>query len=221
MIFDSLNNKYFIPCSRPSSSGEGQMLINRLQRVLNTAARVTCSVPHFSHITPVLKHLHWLSVQFRIQFKIVLLVFKVCTGIAPPYQYLTELLRKKTASRYALRTNSQLLLEVPLTRCKTFGDRAFAHAAPKIWNNLPLAVRKSGTIDCFKTRLKTFLFKSAFECQSYKTLIDGNFNYLDTFKVGCLLTLYPILNFNLFQFIIIIFFINVKRFRILCNASAI
>ena len=91
--------------------GIPQYQIDRLQRVLNTAARVTCSVPHFSHITPVLKHLHWLSVQFRIQFKIVLLVFKVCTGIAPPY--LTELLRKKTASRYALRTNSQLLLEVP------------------------------------------------------------------------------------------------------------
>ena len=109
----------------------------------------------------------------------------------------------------------------PLTRCKTFGDRAFAHAAPKIWNNLPLAVWESWTIECFKTRLKTFLFKSAFECFSYKTFIDGNFNYLDTFKVGCLLTLYPILNFNLFQFIIIIFFINVKRFRILCNASAI
>ena len=159
MIFDSLNNKYFIPCSRPSSSGEGQMLINRLQRVLN-AAGVTCCVPRFSHITH--KHLHWLPVQFRIQFKIVLLVFKVCTGIAPPY--LTELLRKKTASRYALRTNSQLLLEVPLTRCKTFGDRAFAHAAPKIWNNLPLAVWESWTIECFKTRLKTFLFKSAFEC---------------------------------------------------------
>ena len=110
MIFDSLNNKYFIPCSRPSSSGEGQMLINRLQRVLN-AAGVTCCVPRFSHITH--KHLHWLPVQFCIQLKIALLVFKVCTGIAPPYQYLTELLRKKTASRYALRTNSQLLLEVP------------------------------------------------------------------------------------------------------------
>ena len=67
-------------------------------------------------------------------------------------------------SRYPLQTNSQLLLKVPRTRCKTFGDRAFVFAAPKIGNNLPLAVRESETNDCFKTRLKTFLFKSAFEC---------------------------------------------------------
>ena len=116
--------------------GIPQYQIDRLQRVQNAAARVTCSVPRFSHITPVLKHLHWLPVQFRIHFKIALLVFKALIGMAPPY--LIELLQLKTA-------------KVPRTRCKTLGDRAFVFATPKIWNNLPLAVRESETFGCFKT----------------------------------------------------------------------
>ncbi|CAH3173870.1 unnamed protein product, partial [Porites evermanni] len=33
---------------------------DRLQKVLNAAARVTCLIPKFAHITPVLRELHWL-----------------------------------------------------------------------------------------------------------------------------------------------------------------
>jgi len=55
----------------------------RLQKVLNAAARVVCQLPKYCHITPVLKHLHWLPVKYRVTFKIVLLVFKVLHGLAP------------------------------------------------------------------------------------------------------------------------------------------
>ena len=47
--------------------------INKLQRVQNAAARLICSTPRFSHVTPVLFSLHWLPVKFRIDFKILLL----------------------------------------------------------------------------------------------------------------------------------------------------
>ena len=121
--------------------GIPQYQIDRLQRVLNAAARITCYIPRYAHITPTLMHLHWLPIRFRVHFKIALLVFKALKGFAPPY--LTELLKVKIPGRYALRRNSQLLLEVPKTTCKTFGDRAFASAAPRIWNDLPLAIRES------------------------------------------------------------------------------
>ena len=45
--------------------------INKLQRVQNAAARLICSTPRFSHVTPVLFSLHWLPVKFRIDFKIL------------------------------------------------------------------------------------------------------------------------------------------------------
>ena len=152
--------------------GIPQYQIDRLQRVLNAAARISCYVLRYAHIIPTLMHLHWLPIRFRVHFKIALLVFKALKVFAPPY--LTELLKVKIPGRYTLRTNSQLLLEVPKTTCKTFGDRAFASAAPRIWNDLPLAIRESETVKCFKSRLKTYLFTTAFKCRDTSLSVHPN-----------------------------------------------
>ena len=49
------------------------------------SARVTCLIPKFAHITPVLSERHWLPVKFTVEFnKIALLVFKTLNaGLAP------------------------------------------------------------------------------------------------------------------------------------------
>ena len=52
-------------------------LLNQLQRVQNTAARLVLSIRKSAHITPVLMKLHWLPVQHRIKFKILMQVFKI------------------------------------------------------------------------------------------------------------------------------------------------
>lgn len=132
----------------------------RLQRVLNAAARIVCLVPKFDHITPVLRRLHWLPVQYRVTFKILLLVYKSLHGKAPGY--LCQLLKTKPVGRYDLRSNDQDLLMVPSTTLKTLGDRSFAKAGPILWNSLPIDIRQSSSVDSFKNRLKTFLFNKAF-----------------------------------------------------------
>ena len=58
--------------------------IDRLQKVLNAAARVTQPVPRYRHIALVVKSLHWLPIGFRVKFKMALLVFKALKGMAPP-----------------------------------------------------------------------------------------------------------------------------------------
>ena len=58
-----------------------------------------------------------------------------------------------------LRSVDQGLLTVPKSNQRTYGDRAFSVAAPKLWNSLPLDIRNSGSITLFKCKLKTFLFK--------------------------------------------------------------
>ena len=82
--------------------------IGRLQKVLKAAAHVTQQVPRYSHITPVLKSLHWLPIGFRVKFKIALLVFKALKGMAP--SYLSGMLQPKPTSRYSLRSNNENLL---------------------------------------------------------------------------------------------------------------
>ena len=81
------------------------------------------------------------------------------TGMAP--LYITELLSYRTCSRMLCSTD-QKLLAVPKSRLKTYGDRAFSIAAPKLWNELPLDLRSLDTINLFKKHLKTDLFKKAY-----------------------------------------------------------
>ena len=54
-------------------------------------------------------------------------------------------------------------LEGILKSFKTYGERAFSVAAPRLWNKLPLQIRLSSSEAVFKANLKTHLFKRAFD----------------------------------------------------------
>ena len=139
--------------------GASQASISRLQLVQNAAARLLTGTRRQEHITPVLASLHWLPVRFRVDFKILLFAFKCLNGLAPTY--LSDLLEPYVPSR-TLRSSDQLLLAVPKARLKLRGNRAFAVAAPKLWNDLPLHVRQAPTLLAFKSRLKTHFYSLAF-----------------------------------------------------------
>ena len=59
--------------------------INKLQRLQNSAARLVTKSKLREHITPVLKKLHWLPVDHRKIFKVLLITFKIICGCAPSY----------------------------------------------------------------------------------------------------------------------------------------
>ena len=128
--------------------------------VQNAAARVIFQIAKFDHITPALINLHWLPVTLRVQFKLLVFVYKSLHNQSP--SYITDLLSVKPAANYALRSSGKSLLLVPKVNCSTLGVRAFAPAAPVLWNSLPLTIRSSSSLAIFKKQLKTFLFKKAF-----------------------------------------------------------
>ena len=134
-------------------------VLKRLQRVQNAAARLVFQAKKYDHVTPLLINLHWLPIELRIEYKILLITFKVLHGDAP--KYLCDLLIKYTPVR-ALRSASKNLLCKPRFNLKTYGGRSFAVAAPTLWNNLPSSIKDSGTVSSFKKLLKTFLFKKAY-----------------------------------------------------------
>lgn len=115
--------------------------------------------PKSSKITPILKDLHWLPVHLRINFKIALFCFKALNGLAPVY--IEDLLTPHVPTRSLRSSNKNLLVE-PKTRLKTYGDRAFSHSGPRIWNSIPLEIRNSSSVTLFKSRLKTYYFKQYF-----------------------------------------------------------
>ena len=50
--------------------------LRRLQSVKNSAARIVTSLCKYTRITPVLRKLHWLPIQFCSEFKLATLVYK-------------------------------------------------------------------------------------------------------------------------------------------------
>ena len=130
--------------------------IKRLQRILNSAARIVTRTQVRDHITPILKQLHWLPIPARIEYKILLTTFKALNGLAP--EYLEQLVSFRKYPKATKSSKLKLLYE-PVMRLTTVGDRSFYAYAPKIWNTVPFDIRTLVSTECFKSALKTFLFR--------------------------------------------------------------
>ncbi|KAF7254753.1 Formin-2, partial [Varanus komodoensis] len=81
-----------------------------LQLVQNRAARLLTGTGHCSHITPVLRQLHWLLIEVRAQFKVLVMTYKALNGLGPGY--LKERLCSYMPSR-PLRSATDALLWEP------------------------------------------------------------------------------------------------------------
>ena len=62
-----------------------QKTIKQLWLFQNAAARVLSGTKRTELITPVLESLHWLPVSYRIDFKVLSLVYKSLNGLGPEY----------------------------------------------------------------------------------------------------------------------------------------
>ena len=128
--------------------------LSKLQRLQNAAARLVSNVAKYDHVTLVtLDNLHWLPVTYRVNFKIAMLAHKCIYGNAP--EYLKDLIKVKSTTRYNLRSDGEMLLEDYSARSKkTLGDRTFKVAAPRIWNILLKDIRKQDNYYIFKKTAK-------------------------------------------------------------------
>ncbi|XP_068723293.1 uncharacterized protein [Montipora capricornis] len=115
--------------------------LSKLQRIQTIAARLITDTMKFDHINPVLYNLHWLPVNYRIQFKILVITFKAIYGMAP--SYLSNLICIRSSSRYSLCNNDTIFLERPKGVMRTtLGARSFHASAPALWNSLPAHIRR-------------------------------------------------------------------------------
>ena len=103
--------------------------------------------------------LHWLPVEQRVRYKILLMVFKAVHGLAP--LYIQDLIKPYSPLR-SLRSSSQHLLQVPHTSHTLVQTRAFSVAGPRLWNALPQDFRTVPSITVFKSKLKTYLFTQTY-----------------------------------------------------------
>ena len=126
--------------------------IAKLQRIQNIAARIVTNSGRYEHATPLLKSLHWLPVRYCIEFKVLMLAYRCLAGTAP--LYLVKLLSVRNTGSMSLRSSNVITLDQPTARLKTYGDRAFGVAAPRLRNALPWKIRNASSIAIFKKLLK-------------------------------------------------------------------
>ena len=134
--------------------------IHQLQRVQNMAAKIVLQRSKFESSSKCLEELHWLPIQYWINFKVITLVFKCIHRLAS--SYLEELIKIKRLRRQGLRSEQEIKLEVPRTTRHTFAARSFGVRAPTLWNQLPEHIKQIEDYSTFKKHLKTFYFIKAF-----------------------------------------------------------
>ena len=88
-------------------------------------------------------------------FKIIL------NNLCPSYTRISDLLETYKPARN-LRSSGRKLLVVPRSKLKSYGDRAFSLAAPRLWNDIPDNIKCSEDLSSFKRNLKTYLLKRYF-----------------------------------------------------------
>jgi hypothetical protein len=141
-------------------AGIPDTLLNKLQKVQNSAARLVFRCSKKTHVTPLLHALHWLPISQRIDYKLATMCFNVINQTAP--YALTDILAVYIPHRSLRSATDTRIFRVPRRNKKTQGQRAFSYIGPVTWNSLPLSVRHCDTQAQFKSSLKTHLFRSAF-----------------------------------------------------------
>jgi hypothetical protein len=142
---------------------------HRLQLVLNSAARAVTKTPKFHHITPILKSLHWLSINQRIQYKVLSLTYKTLSSSRPAYLHSLVTLNHARSTR----SSSLVTLNRPSNPSHLqITKRSFFHTAPASWNSLPHEFRQLAqpysssplaiSPTHFHKKLKTHLFHSSY-----------------------------------------------------------
>ena len=131
--------------------------LRKLQNVQNT--RILTGSPKYDHITPVLCQLHWLAMEYRVQYKILLVTYRaqqgqarvtsrICCNFKPlavhfglPHE-MTYMSHKENWGHLGTEL-SQLQLQIPGTPCLPISD-SHRH------------------LQFFKKQLKVHLYRLAF-----------------------------------------------------------
>ena len=95
-------------------AGSPQCLLDKLQKVQNSSARLVLKALNRDHIQPLLRKLHWLPVRSRIEYKMSSLCYNSFTDSSP--DYLSELLTAYTPSRQPRSSADSRTLRIPSSR---------------------------------------------------------------------------------------------------------
>ena len=134
--------------------------IDRIQVVQNSCAKFLTRTKRFDSASEQLKKLHWLPINFRIKYKLMMMAHKVIhpNNMAIP-KYISKKIKPKKHERITRSANAPLINKTWIPNLKTVGDSAYDFSMPTIWNKLPAHIRLIESFTVFKTFLKLIILK--------------------------------------------------------------
>ena len=132
-----------------------------LQAVQNSAAHIVTHerLRHHDSMSRALMELHWLPVDKRIEYKLLLYTYTELHGLAPGY--LCKLIVPYEPMRVRRSAESNILT-VPPGKPGKYGSRSFVRASANLWNSLrgerAAWLKNSSTVESCKINIKTYLF---------------------------------------------------------------
>ena len=134
---------------------------DRLERVLNAAARVVSDIKTFDQGLSRLMHYYRLDIHKRVKYKLGMLTHRCLLGKAPVYLSNCCIPVAQVATRRHLRSAARHQLTVPRHRLSTYGRRAFAVAGPTMFKALSDDLRDPAVSTTrFGQSMKTHLFSA-------------------------------------------------------------
>ena len=90
------------------------------------------------------------------------------------YSHVHELLHLYSPSPSLHSASDTRISCVPRVCRRTLGERSFQYIGPVIWNSLSFSVRHATSLSSFKSKLKTYLFSSAYWFLAFFLLFPSN-----------------------------------------------
>ena len=122
---------------------------------MNMACRVIFRLTKYECISPYMQKLHWLKVNERITYKLATFVYQCVKGDTP--KYLSDI--NAITHGCHLRTSTFNKLPISRSNIAQVHNGLFKSVGPRIWNSLPNDITSCNTLEAFKRKLKTHLFR--------------------------------------------------------------
>ena len=122
--------------------------MQQLQHIQNRACAIVSGLKKRESKRDHMQKLHWLRISERIEFKILLTIFKCA--------YLSELI---TYNNLSGSRAPSLHVTIPQSSA---GEPAFVCYSGRVWNGIPAEIRSETDILKFKSMLKTYLFQRSY-----------------------------------------------------------
>ena len=140
-------------------------LLNKLQLIMNRAARLITGQSWRERVTPALIKLHWLPVKARIIYKQCVMVYHALKFGKP--LYMSDMLKKFEVDTTVILRHSVEVHRLDEPRYqREAGRRAFCRSAPRLYNQLPQRIKMEQNVATFKKKLKEFLFTDCYDLEN-------------------------------------------------------